>query len=131
MPKAKRKTRTAKKAKKFVDEGFVYVKSSFNNTIITLTDKNGDVIAIESGGTVGFKGSRKSTPFAASQAAGMIIRKMADVGMKSIEIRVKGPGPGRESAIRALQASGVEVKLIKDITRHPHNGCRPKKKKRY
>jgi small subunit ribosomal protein S11 len=131
MPKQKGKRRVAKKTKKYFDEGIIIINSSFNNTIITLTDKNGNVIIWGSGGTVGFKGSRKSTPFAASQVAEMIIRKMAEIGLKTIEIRAKGPGPGRESVIRAFQASGVEVKAIKDISNHPHNGCRPKKKKKY
>jgi len=131
MPKQKGKRRVVKKVKKYVDEGIVIVNSSFNNTIITLTDKNGNVIIWGSGGTVGFKGSRKSTPFAAQQVAEMIIRKMSEIGLRTVEIRAKGPGPGRESAIRAIQASGVEVKAIKDVSSHPHNGCRPKKKKKY
>jgi small subunit ribosomal protein S11 len=106
------------------------VQSTFNNTIVTITDTNGDTLCHSSGGAVGFKGSRKSTPFAAQLAAEECAAKASKFGVKEIEVRVKGPGSGRESSIRALQAIGMEIKAIKDVTPIPHNGCRPPKRRR-
>lgn len=119
-----------KKARRNVSRGIAHVKSTFNNTIVTITDTNGDVLCSASGGTVGFKGSRKSTPFAAQRAAEEAAAKAAKFGVKEIEVRVKGPGAGRESAITALQAAGLTIKVIEDVTPLPHNGCRPPKKRR-
>ena len=120
-----------KKIKKRVDEyGIAFINATFNNTIITITDKNGDVVTWSSGGRVGFKGTRKSTPHAAQLAAREVAKEIVNLGMKKIEIRTKGPGPGRESAIRTLQSGGLEIVRIKDITPLPHNGCRPKKRRR-
>jgi small subunit ribosomal protein S11 len=106
------------------------VQSTFNNTIVTITDTNGDTLCHSSGGAVGFKGSRKSTPFAAQRAAEECAAKASKFGVKEIEVRVKGPGAGRESAVTALQAAGLNVKAIEDVTPLPHNGCRPPKKRR-
>ncbi len=111
-------------------EGIVNIKATFNNTIITFTDMNGNAFAWASAGTSGFKGSRKSTPFAAGQAAEKAASKALDLGLKSVEIRVKGPGPGRESSIRSLGVTGLEITKITDVTPIPHNGCRPPKKRR-
>lgn len=111
-------------------EGIAYIKASFNNTKITLTNKYGNVISWATGGTSGFKGSRKSTPFAAQQAAMKAAKEAMDLGMTSVEVRVKGPGGGREAAIRSLQVAGLEIVAIKDITPIPHNGCRPPKRRR-
>jgi len=123
------KKRTRKKEK--VDAtGVAHIKASFNNTIITITDVYGNVIAWTSSGRVGFKGSRKSTPFASQQAANSVARAAMDLGLEKVSILVKGPGSGRESAIRSLQASGLEITSIRDVTPLPHNGCRPKKKRR-
>jgi small subunit ribosomal protein S11 len=108
----------------------VYVKASFNNTLVTITDTNGDVLVRESAGTSGFKGSRKSTPFAAQRAAETAAGKARKMGLSEVEVRVKGPGSGRESAITALQAAGLKIISIEDITPIPHNGCRPRKKRR-
>lgn len=119
-----------KKIKKTVAKGIVYVKATFNNTIISITDKNGNVLCWDSAGTVGYKGSRKSTPFAAQQAAESVANKAQKFGMKEVEVKVKGPGSGREGAIRALSAAGLTVRGIEDITPLPHNGCRPRKKRR-
>jgi small subunit ribosomal protein S11 len=119
-----------KKEKRVIVSGVVHVNSTFNNTLITFTDAQGNVVAWSSAGTMGFKGSRKSTPYAAQMAAEDAGRKAQEVGMKDIEVRVKGPGSGRESALRALQAVGFTIKSIKDITPVPHNGCRPPKKRR-
>lgn len=110
--------------------GIAHIKSTFNNTIVTITDKQGNVISWASAGTVGFKGSRKGTPFAASQAAEAAARAAQDHGMREVEVWVKGPGAGREAAIRSLQAAGLEITLIKDVTPIPHNGCRPPKRRR-
>lgn len=129
MAKAKRRVRK-KKVKKNVDKGQAHIRSTFNNTIITLTDMNGNVLAWSSGGNVGYKGSRKSTPFAAQLAAETAAKTAMEHGLREVEVYVKGPGAGRESAIRSLQAAGLEVNLIKDVTPIPHNGCRPPKRRR-
>ena len=123
--------KTVKKNKKKVDpEGIAFVKASFNNTLINLTDKFGNAIAWASAGGLGFKGSRKSTPFAATQAATKAAEDAMAMGLTSIEVRVKGPGGGREAAVRALRAAGLNVTTIMDVTPIPHNGCRPPKKRR-
>jgi small subunit ribosomal protein S11 len=119
-----------KKVKKNIATGIVHVQSTFNNTIVTITDVQGNVVAWSSAGTRGFKGSRKSTPFAAQIAAEDAARKAADHGMKTVAIFVKGPGAGRESALRAFQSVGMRVTLIRDVTPIPHNGCRPPKRRR-
>jgi small subunit ribosomal protein S11 len=119
-----------KKEKRNITYGTAHIQATFNNTIITVTDPNGDVITWSSAGNLGFKGSRKGTPYAAQIAATAVGKKAMDLGMKQIDIFVKGPGAGRESAIRALQAAGLEINLIKDVTPVPHNGCRPPKKRR-
>ena len=119
-----------KKEKKGITNGTAHIQATFNNTIITITDTNGEVITWSSAGNLGFKGSRKGTPYAAQMAAAAVAKKAIDIGMKQIDIFVKGPGAGRESAIRALQAAGLEINLIKDVTPVPHNGCRPPKKRR-
>ncbi len=111
-------------------EGIAHIKATFNNTVITLTNKFGNVISWASGGTSGFKGSRKSTPFAAQQAAMQAAREAMDLGLTTVEVRVKGPGSGREAAIRSLQVAGLEINAIKDVTPIPHNGCRPPKRRR-
>lgn len=113
-----------------VASGIAHVKATFNNTVVTITDPSGDVIAWASAGTVGFSGSRKSTPFAAQLTAESCARKAMDLGVKEVKVHVKGPGAGRESAIRALQAAGLDITLIKDVTPIPHNGCRPPKRRR-
>jgi small subunit ribosomal protein S11 len=120
----------SKKEKKHVVHGIAHVHASFNNTHVTITDLEGNVVTWSSAGTLGFKGSRKGTPFAAQQAAAAAASAAKDSGLRSLDIRVKGPGSGRESAIRALQAAGVEVKSIRDVTPIPHNGCRPPKRRR-
>lgn len=119
-----------KKIKQIVTKAIVYIKTSFNNTIITITDFNGATLCWASSGTVGFKGSRKSTPFAAQKAANSAAEKAQKFGVREVEVKVKGPGAGRESAIRALQAAGLRINTIEDITPLPHNGCRPRKKRR-
>jgi len=124
------RTRVRKKEKKNVEIGIAHIKSTFNNTIITITDKKGNAISWSSAGTVGFKGSRKSTPFAAQMAAEAAAKEAMEHGMKEVECYVKGPGAGREAAIRSLQAAGLEVSVIKDVTPIPHNGCRPPKRRR-
>ena len=131
MPRpAKGKSRGRKRIKKNVPQGIAHIKATFNNTIINITDPEGNSIAWASAGTIGFKGSRKSTPYAAQQAAESVAKQAAEQGMRKVEVRVKGPGSGRETAIRTLQANGIEVGSIKDVTPVPHNGCRPKKKRR-
>jgi small subunit ribosomal protein S11 len=125
-----KRTRTKKREKKNIQNGVVHIQSTFNNTIITITDPGGNVIAWSSSGSQGFKGSRKSTPFAAQLAASDAAKKAMEHGMKNVEVYVKGPGPGRESALRSLQATGFNVLLIKDVTPIPHNGCRPPKRRR-
>ena len=127
---AKAQTRVRKKVKKNVAEGIAHVHASFNNTIVTITDPNGNVVAWSSAGVQGFKGSRKSTPFAAQLAAEDAAKKAAEHGMRSVEVYVKGPGAGREAALRALGGAGINVSLIRDVTPIPHNGCRPPKRRR-
>ncbi len=129
-PAKKPSSKKAKKEKKHVVHGIAHVHASFNNTHVTITDLEGNVVTWSSAGTLGFKGSRKGTPFAAQQAASAAATAAKESGLRSLDIRVKGPGSGRESAIRALQAAGVEVKSIKDVTPIPHNGCRPPKRRR-
>jgi small subunit ribosomal protein S11 len=123
-------TRGKKKVKRNVPKGIAFVAASFNNTIITIADPNCDTLCWDSAGTMGFKGSRKSTPFAAQRAAERCAEKAIKMGMKEIEVKVKGPGSGRESAIRSLQASGLKIRAIEDVTPLPHNGCRPRKRRR-
>lgn len=119
-----------KKVKKNIAQGVCHIQATFNNTIVTISDKDGNTVAWSSAGAKGFKGSRKGTPFAAQIAAGDAASKAREHGLKKVEIRVKGPGAGRESAIRALQAAGIDVTAIRDVTPIPHNGCRPPKKRR-
>lgn len=123
-------TRVKRREKKNIQQGIAHIKSTFNNTIVSITDRQGNAIAWASAGTSGFKGSRKSTPFAAQQAAETAARSAMEHGLKEVECYVKGPGAGREAAIRSLQAAGLEVSLIKDVTPIPHNGCRPPKRRR-
>ncbi len=127
---ARRATRTRRRERKNVDTGIAFIKSSFNNTIVTIADVKGNTISWASAGQVGFKGSRKSTPFAAQLAAEKAAKEAMEHGMKNVEVMVKGPGAGREAAIRSLQAAGLEVSMIKDVTPIPHNGCRPPKRRR-
>ncbi len=128
---AKRRRRTGKKKeKKNVPYGIAHVQTTFNNTIVTITDKQGNTLTWVSAGSLGFKGSRKGTPYAAQLAAETAAKRAIDMGMKQIDVYVKGPGPGRESAIRAIQAAGLDVQIIKDVTPVPHNGCRPPKRRR-
>jgi len=119
-----------KKIKKNIVKAVAHVKATFNNTIITISDPNGDTLCWDSAGTIGYKGSRKSTPFAAQKAAEKCAEKAIKFGVKEVDVRVKGPGAGRESAIRALQGIGLDIKGIEDVTPLPHNGCRPRKKRR-
>ena len=126
---AKKVVRKRKELKK-VDKGQVHIQSSFNNTIVTITDMNGNAIAQSSAGALGYRGSRKSTPFAAQQASEVAARKAMEHGLRSVEVFVKGPGQGRESAIRALGVCGIEVTMIQDVSPIPHNGCRPPKRRR-
>jgi len=125
-----RRTRTKKKEKKNIPSGVVHIQSTFNNTIVTITDPAGNVVSWSSAGVQGFKGSRKSTPFAAQLTAEDAARKAMENGMRTVEVFVKGPGSGRESALRALHAAGFTVVAIKDVTPIPHNGCRPPKRRR-
>jgi small subunit ribosomal protein S11 len=127
---ARKVTRAKKKVKKNIANGVVHIQSTFNNTIVTITDLDGDVVSWSTAGARGFKGSRKSTPFAAQLAAEDAARKAQDVGMKTVAIFVKGPGAGRESALRAFQNVGMRVTLLRDVTPIPHNGCRPPKRRR-
>lgn len=124
------KRRGPRRVRRDVPHAQAHIQSTFNNTIITITDSNGDVITWSSAGTVGFKGSRKSTPYAAQLAGQQAARQAMDAGVRELDIFVKGPGPGREAAVRALQAAGLGVRSISDVTRVPHNGCRPPKKRR-
>jgi small subunit ribosomal protein S11 len=125
-----KKIRTKKRVKKNISNGIVHIQSTFNNTIVTITDTGGNVVAWSSAGVQGFKGSRKSTPFAAQMAAEDAAKKAMEHGMRTVEVYVKGPGPGRESALRSLQAAGFSVVMIRDVTPIPHNGCRPPKRRR-
>lgn len=120
----------SKKVRKNVVRGIVHVKASFNNTIVTITDTGGEALCWDSAGTIGFKGARKSTPFAATRAAESCAQKARKMGMVEVEVRVKGPGPGRESAITGLASTGLKVTALEDHTAVPHNGCRPRKKRR-
>ncbi len=129
-PDRKRAARTKKRERKNIPTGRVHIQSTFNNTIVTITDPAGNVVSWGSAGLVGFKGSRKSTPFAASQTADGAARRAIEHGMRQVEVFVKGPGAGREQAIRSLQAAGLEVSAITDVTPIPHNGCRPPKRRR-
>lgn len=122
--------RSRAKIRKNVNEGVAHVHATFNNTIITITDRHGDTLCWASAGNSGFKGSRKSTPYAAQTAAGICGRKAQEIGVKQLEVKIKGPGPGRDSAVRALNALGLEIHSISDITPIPHNGCRPSKRRR-
>ena len=126
----KKRTRTRKRERKSIPSGKAYIQSTFNNTIVTLTDPQGNVIAWGSSGTAGFKGSRKGTPYAAQLAAHDAVRKAMEHGLRQVEVYVKGPGSGREAAIRSLQSSGLYITSIMDVTPIPHNGCRPPKKRR-
>lgn len=128
--KKQRVTRVRRRARKNIEKGQAHIASTFNNTMVTLTDMSGNVISWASAGQLGFRGSRKSTPFAAQEAAQEAANKAKEHGLKSVEVYVKGPGSGREAAIRSLQASGLEVTMIKDVTPIPHNGCRPPKRRR-
>jgi small subunit ribosomal protein S11 len=119
-----------KKAKRNVPRAIVHVQASFNNTIVTVADPSGETLCWDSAGTIGFKGSRKSTPFAAQKAAEKVAEKAMKMGVREVEVLVKGPGAGRESAIRALAASGLKIRAIEDVTPIPHNGCRPRKRRR-
>lgn len=119
-----------KKEKKNIPQGLVFIQATFNNTLISITDLNGNLVSQSSSGAMGFRGSRKGTPFAAQQAASKAAGIAKDAGMRMCEVRVKGPGSGRESAVRAINAAGIEVKLIRDVTPIPHNGCRPPKRRR-
>ena len=127
---AKTATRTRKKVKKNIAEGVAHIHASFNNTIVTITDRQGNALSWASTGSSGFKGSRKSTPFAAQIAAEQAGRAAQECGVKNLEVRIKGPGPGRESAVRAIQTAGMHVTVIKDCTPIPHNGCRARKRRR-
>lgn len=123
-------TRVRRRERKNIERGQAHIQSTFNNTMVTLTDLQGNVLSWASAGQLGFRGSRKSTPYAAQQAAEEAAKKAMEHGLKSVEVFVKGPGSGREAAIRSLQASGLEVNMIKDVTPIPHNGCRPPKRRR-
>lgn len=130
MAKANSSTRSRRRVRKNIDSGVAHIRSTFNNTIVTITDPQGNVISWASSGNLGFKGSRKSTPFAAQMAAEAAAKASMEHGMKSVEVVVKGPGAGREAAIRSLQATGLDINMIKDVTPIPHNGCRPPKRRR-
>ena len=130
MPAPKRPARGRRKTRKNVPVGQAHIKTSFNNTIVSLTDREGNVIAWESAGSAGFNGSRKSTPFAAQVTADAAARKGMEQGLQKVEVFVKGSGSGRETAIRSLQAAGLEVTSVRDVTPHAHNGCRPRKRRR-
>lgn len=126
----KKVARPKRRDRKMVDRGVAHIRSTFNNTIVTITDPTGNTLSWATAGKMGFKGSRKSTPFAAQTAAEKAAREAMEHGLKEVEVYVKGPGAGREAAIRSLQAAGLEVSLIKDVTPIPHNGCRPPKRRR-
>ena len=125
-----KQTSSRRRVKKNVERGQAHINSTFNNTMVTITDMQGNALSWASAGQLGFRGSRKSTPFAAQEAAETAAKKAIDQGLKTVEVYVKGPGSGRESAIRSLQAAGLEVTMIKDVTPIPHNGCRPPKRRR-
>ena len=129
-PKGKKSTKGRRRVKKNVERGQAHISSTVNNTMVTLTDMQGNALSWASAGQLGFRGSRKSTPFAAGEAADVAAKKAIEHGLKTVEVYVKGPGSGRESAIRSLQAAGLEVTMIKDVTPIPHNGCRPPKRRR-
>ena len=128
--KTSKKKSFKKKEKRVVHVGVVHIQATFNNTIVTISDMNGNVLSWKSSGSLGFRGSRKGTPFAAQQAASNAANMARDHGVRSVDVRVSGPGSGRESAVRALAASGIEVRSIRDVTPIPHNGCRPPKRRR-
>ena len=130
MARPKTTTRVKRRERKNVDKGIAHIKSTFNNTIVTITDMNGNALSWASAGGMGFKGSRKSTPYAAQTAADVAAKAAMEHGLREVECYVKGPGAGREAAIRSLQAAGLEVSMIKDVTPIPHNGCRPPKRRR-
>jgi small subunit ribosomal protein S11 len=130
MAQAKKTTRKKRKERKNIERGQAHIQASFNNTLVTLTDQSGNAISWSSAGSLGFKGSRKSTPFAAQMASEAAAKAAMEHGLKHVEVYVKGPGSGREAAIRALQTAGLEITMIKDITPIPHNGCRPPKRRR-
>jgi small subunit ribosomal protein S11 len=130
MAKSRSRRSGGRKERKNVPYGRAYIHATFNNTIVTITDQQGNTIAWSSAGTVGFKGSRKSTPYAAQLAAQQVVKNAQDQGMREVDVFVKGPGPGREAAIRSLQGAGFKVRSITDVTPIPHNGCRPPKKRR-
>ncbi len=130
MAKTTKKVIKKRREKKNVEKGAVHIRSTYNNTIVTVTDTNGNAVSWASAGEMGFRGSKKSTPFAAQTASETAGKLAADQGMKTVEVYVKGPGPGRESAIRALENVGLQVTMIKDVTPIPHNGCRPPKRRR-
>ena len=129
MPQPKKKG-VKKKEKRIVPSGVAHIQATFNNTVVTIADLEGNVVCWSSAGSLGFKGSRKGTPFAAQQAAVTAANRAREAGMRSLEVNVKGPGSGRDSAIRALQTAGLEVRTIRDVTPIPHNGCRPPKRRR-
>lgn len=130
MAKGKQATTRKRRARKNVAKGIAHIHSTFNNTIVTITDEHGNAIAWSSAGALGFKGSRKSTPFAAQMAGEAAGKAAVENGMKTVEVNVKGPGPGREAAVRSLQTAGLEITVINDVTPIPHNGCRPPKRPR-
>ena len=130
MATVKKTVRKKRRERKNIESGQAHIQASFNNTLVTLTDLNGNALSWCSAGSLGFRGSRKSTPFAAQMAAETAAKGAVDQGLKTVEVYVKGPGTGREAAIRALQAAGLEITMIKDITPIPHNGCRPPKRRR-
>ena len=130
MATAKKTVRKKRKERKNIERGQAHIQASFNNTLVTLTDQSGNAISWSSAGSLGFKGSRKSTPFAAQMASEAAAKAAIEHGLKNVEVYVKGPGSGREAAIRALQTAGLEITMIKDITPIPHNGCRPPKRRR-
>lgn len=130
MARKQVKRRGPRRVRRDVPRAQAHIQSTFNNTIITITDTRGEVLTWSSGGSVGFKGSRKSTPYAAQLAAQQVAREAMDMGVRELDVFVKGPGPGREAAVRSLQAAGIGVRSISDVTRVPHNGCRPPKKRR-